>query len=415
MQKQVQHDVRDNMAKSKEMKNYWYVLLVVFVACTTETKQEAEKEPIVTTVVANDTVVAEKPQAAEAINEVSEGVLVGQMLTVKEGLVFLETNEQNRLVKVGSTEIQKDGSFKIDLSTLKKDYVYRINIADKKAGFFYNDATAFAVTEQKDGSLKVTGSDESNYYNHYMSISLKYGGDLAALNKSFQHYSYTGQAKEADKARLEFEAINAKRMKELQQFLDTIPASITLMNGIGDFLDEQDKYLPFLKKTLTKIKQSDKPIQNKEAFIQELESVLQLSVGSIAPDFELPTPDGKNIKLSSLRGKYVMVDFWASWCGPCRAENPNVVRMYNQYKGKGFEILGVSLDKDKAKWEGAIAKDQLSWLHVSDLKFWDSKAAKLYGIKGIPFTVLLDKKGRIIAKNLRGTALEQKLQEVLGK
>lgn len=390
------------------------MLLVVLVACTTETKQEAEKEPVVSAVVANDSlVVGEEPQAVEANNAVAEGVLVGQMLTVKEGVVFLETNEQNRLVKVGSGEIQKNGSFKIDLSTLKKDYVYRINIADKKAGFLYNDASSFSIKEQKDGSIVVTGSAESNYYNHYMSISLKYGGDLAALNKSFQHYSYTGQAKEADKARLEFETINAKRMKELQQFLDTIPASITLMNGIGDFLDEQDKYLPFLKKTLAKIKQSDKKIQNKEAFINELESVLQLSVGSIAPDFELPTPDGKKIKLSSLRGKYVMVDFWASWCGPCRAENPNVVRMYNQYKGKGFEILGVSLDKDKDKWVGAIAKDQLSWLHVSDLKFWDSKAAKLYGIKGIPFTVLLDKKGKIIAKNLRGAELEKKLKEVL--
>lgn len=140
-----------------------------------------------------------------------------------------------------------------------------------------------------------------------------------------------------------------------------------------------------------------------------------LAEGTLAPDFSEATPEGKNITLSQLRGKVVLIDFWASWCGPCRRENPNVVKVYAQYKDLGFEILGVSLDSDRQRWLDAIKADNLTWLHVSDLKGWQCAAAKLYGVSGIPFTVLLDKQGRIIGKNLRGPALEAKLKEVFGK
>jgi peroxiredoxin len=138
-----------------------------------------------------------------------------------------------------------------------------------------------------------------------------------------------------------------------------------------------------------------------------------VAVGQAAPDITLPSPDGKNVSLSSLRGKYVLIDFWASWCGPCRQENPNVVRMYNKYKDKGFEIFGVSLDESRDKWLKAIAMDKLTWPHVSDLKGWSSAAAQLYNIQAIPQTLLLDKEGKIIAKNLRGKALEEKLASLL--
>ena len=120
------------------------------------------------------------------------------------------------------------------------------------------------------------------------------------------------------------------------------------------------------------------------------------------------------MSLTDFRGKYVLVDFWASWCRPCRAENPNVVRVYNQYKDKGFEILGVSLDKSKDAWLKAIEQDKLTWKHVSDLKFWQSEAAQLYGVSSIPYTILLDPEGTIIAQNLRGASLERKLAELLG-
>jgi peroxiredoxin len=138
-----------------------------------------------------------------------------------------------------------------------------------------------------------------------------------------------------------------------------------------------------------------------------------IKVGQVAPDFTLPDPSGKMISLSSFRGKFVLVDFWASWCGPCRQENPNVVKAYQQYKGKNFTILGVSLDKTKDKWQEAIKADGLAWNHVSDLKFWDSAVVPLYGLNAIPTNFLLDPQGKVIASNLRGPALEAKLQEVL--
>jgi thiol-disulfide isomerase/thioredoxin len=135
----------------------------------------------------------------------------------------------------------------------------------------------------------------------------------------------------------------------------------------------------------------------------------------IAPDIVLKSPKGKKLTLSKLKGKMVLVDFWASWCGPCRAENPNVVKNYQKYKDAGFTVMSVSLDSNKDKWLAAIAADQLSWPnHVSDLGGWKSKVAQQYGVNSIPFTVLLDKEGRVIATNLRGAALEQTLQQIFG-
>ena len=139
-------------------------------------------------------------------------------------------------------------------------------------------------------------------------------------------------------------------------------------------------------------------------------------VGDFAPDIVMNNPEGVEMKLSSTKGKVVLLDFWASWCGPCRRENPNVVKTYEKYKDKGFTVFSVSLDKGVAKWKAAIEKDKLVWdTHVSDLKGWSSKAGKAYGVSGIPATFLIDENGKIIAKNLRGHQLEQKLKEVLGE
>jgi peroxiredoxin len=138
------------------------------------------------------------------------------------------------------------------------------------------------------------------------------------------------------------------------------------------------------------------------------------AAGITAPEIELKNPEGKTLKLSSLRGKVVLIDFWASWCGPCRQENPNVVRAYNRFKDKGFTVFSVSLDSDANAWKRAIKSDGLIWPnHVSDLKQWKSPLPELYGFDGIPYTVLIDKQGKIIGTNLRGPALEQKLNEIL--
>jgi len=141
--------------------------------------------------------------------------------------------------------------------------------------------------------------------------------------------------------------------------------------------------------------------------------MLATTSGQAAPEINLPTPDGKELALSSFRGKIVLVDFWASWCGPCRKEMPNVVKAYAKFKDKGFEIYGVSLDQDKARWLEAIQKDGITWPQVSDLKYWECEAAKLYAVEGIPYTVLLDKEGKIIAKNLRGADLEIAIEKAL--
>ena len=136
----------------------------------------------------------------------------------------------------------------------------------------------------------------------------------------------------------------------------------------------------------------------------------------VAPEISMKTPTGKILKLSSLRGKVVLIDFWASWCGPCRKENPNVVRLYNQYKAKGFTVFSVSLDQDAEAWKKAIASDGLIWPnHVSDLLGWQTPLVQLYGFEGIPHTVLIDQEGKIIGTGLRGESLEQKLKEQFSK
>lgn len=152
-------------------------------------------------------------------------------------------------------------------------------------------------------------------------------------------------------------------------------------------------------------------------FMKALEPLKHTAPGAMAPDFTQNDVNGVPVKLSSFRGKYVLLDFWASWCGPCRQENPNVVRVYNKYKEKNFTIIGVSLDRQTARadWLAAIKNDGLNWTQVSDLKYWSNAAAALYYVSAIPANFLIDPNGKIIAKDLRGDDLDEKLKEVLGK
>ncbi|MQP24377.1 redoxin domain-containing protein [Flavobacterium sp. LMO8] len=171
-----------------------------------------------------------------------------------------------------------------------------------------------------------------------------------------------------------------------------------------------NEIMAFFESLSLELKQSKKGKEIKENLI----GLSDISVGKQAPNFSATSPDGKSISLKESLGKVTIIDFWASWCGPCRKENPSVVALYNEFHAQGLNIIGVSLDKDATKWKEAIVKDKLTWSHVSNLKFWDEPIAKQYNVQSIPATFILDAKGNIVAKDLRGDALKVKVKELLG-
>ncbi len=205
--------------------------------------------------------------------------------------------------------------------------------------------------------------------------------------------------------------------QQVMNYADTV-SSPYVGHIVTNSLKISDQNYDLFKKQVERMKKVSPNGQLTNNFAQYVASKAGLAktkTGAVAPEIKLNSPEGKSIPLSSLKGKVVLLDFWASWCRPCRKENPTVVRAYDKYKSKGFEVYSVSLDKTKAKWEAAIEQDNLKWdAHVSDLQGWRSSAAALYGVTSIPQTFLLDQEGKIIAKNLRGSALEKKLAELLG-
>lgn len=212
-----------------------------------------------------------------------------------------------------------------------------------------------------------------------------------------------------------FNRESEKNNKKLQDLLLANKEDIAVLMFLDNF--PREKYAALHNEVVMALyaKYPDHQLV-KEKYAVETSPATATSIGAIAPDLAFPDPDGNIRKLSDLRGKVVLLDFWASWCRPCRGENPHVVAMYQKYHDKGFEVFSVSLDRDKESWKRAIAADGLVWPnHVSDLKYWSSEAARTYGVSSIPSTFLLDQNGRIIAKNLRGEALSNALKQLFGE
>ncbi len=191
----------------------------------------------------------------------------------------------------------------------------------------------------------------------------------------------------------------------LESIIQSKPEDLTEIDAIYNNLNTDLKNSIY--GTMVGTKLNDLKMQN--------ESLAMLNIGKVAPDFSAPDPDGKQISLNQIKGKATIIDFWAAWCGPCRKENPNVVKVYNKYHDKGLEIIGVSLDRQgqKDKWLKAIEDDKLTWHHVSNLNYFNDPVARQYNIQAIPATFILDADGKIVAKNLRGQALEDKIAEIL--
>jgi peroxiredoxin len=228
---------------------------------------------------------------------------------------------------------------------------------------------------------------------------------------------YDSASAEKDTAALAFvktqlSAVNEQRKNRMRKYIETHPASPVSLYELKGLTYSDD--FPELEKLFTSLDNSQQNSVAGKNFAKELAILKKLAIGQPALDFTQKDLEGRAIQLAQYnKGKYILLDFWASWCGPCRAENPNVLKAYNQFKDKQFDVLGVSLDNDGAKWKDAVQKDGMPWTEVSDLKGWKNEAARQYNINGIPSNFLLDPHGIIIAKNLRGADLEKKLAEII--
>jgi len=214
---------------------------------------------------------------------------------------------------------------------------------------------------------------------------------------------------------IEFIEENAGTLAGLMALYQQIAPRRYILNPVEDI-----QYFAFVDSALGSKYPASEPVRILSTQVKDAKRQIKakemansrVGIGAQAPEIELPNPNGDTTNLSSLKGQYVLVDFWASWCRPCRVENPHLVKVYEKYHSRGFEIFQVSLDKKKSAWVEAIEKDQLDWIHVSDLKYWNAAPAKLYQVQSIPANFLLDKKGKIIAKNLRGEQLEVELSKI---
>jgi peroxiredoxin len=338
--------------------------------------------------------------------------LSGVFTKIKSGKIFLTVYKDEQAQKDSATI--SDGRFTFT-GSLGKPSVAVLYMPSRKNDWmqFYVEPGVIMVSGAGDSLklLKITGS-KINDDNRTLAAMLKPVEEWESRNyEVYKKASADKNQQVLDSLDELDESIMLKKRKLVSEFVQhntsSIRGAIAIEENYGYYAEASDVE-PLYNMLSEKAKQSASG-QNVKKMLDVYKTV---AVGMMAPDIKQPGTDGKEISLSSLKGKYVLVDFWASWCGPCRKENPNIVKAYNQYKGRGFEIFGVSYDNKKDKWEAAIKKDSLTWAQVSDLKGWKNATAETYYIKAIPSNLLVDKEGRIVAKNLLGKKLYAKLAEI---
>ncbi len=338
--------------------------------------------------------------------------------------VYINAISQSNRPVVIDTAIIKQEKFQITLP-FSENYDFNYLTFKNMGGnvLYLAENNPIKITIYKDSlrSSIIKGGAENELFFDYIKTLRAYGDEKIKLNTKYQIASKLNETEKTVKIVTEIEELNARekeyRIGIAQKNINSLVGIIALADLVNMKIltpkDAKEKY-DLLNDTLKNTRiGKDLNARISSALAQSMQK--RIDVGSEATDFSAPTPDGKTLSLKESMGKVTIIDFWASWCKPCRMENPNVVRVYNKYHDKGLNIIGVSLDKKQEAWVKAIADDNLSWNHVSNLQFWQEPIARAYGVRSIPATFILDEKGNVIAKNLRGSALENKISELLGK
>lgn len=315
-----------------------------------------------------------------------------------------------------SAFLDESGEFKFSRVSPEPEF-FNLSIGDHGATFIAQNGDELAFTfdiAAPTTEYTVSGSEESEKLREFNQISSKYTKIFVAIQDEFVQKVSANPALQDSLNKVLSPRFEENLNAYSQAALDFGNKNINSLAGfyaMGTL--DQVKFEQDLIGYAEKIKGKFPKNAAVSQFLKRMEAVKPVSIGAMAPAFEMSTPEGKVVRLADFKGKYVLLDFWAAWCGPCRKENPNIVRLFNQYKDKNFTVLGVSLDDDKADWLKAVKDDGLTWTHVSELKRWESPIVNLYKIESIPASFLLDPQGKIIAKNLRGAELEAFLAKTL--